>query len=337
MQISFSRPLDLAWSRMKSLLFGPFDLGLWFVLGFTAWLAQLGESGFGGATSRITSSDSFETVHWDHWGDNAMGSVRDFLSDGLTAVLVGLMVIAGLVIWLLLLWISSRGRFMLLDNLVHRRSRVQAPWQKFRAQGDSLFLWQIVYTLVASVTVLGLVIGGFLLWVPLAALSASALVAIPLAILTGSLFVLVILVAVYIEFFLTAFVVPLMYRDGLTATQAWSRWLPLFRDHPGSFVLYGLLYGGIVIVGWILFLAAGLATCCAGWLLLALPYVGSVITLPLTVFCGYLNLEFLGQFGEDFRTLPPLASVEIQGDGTVVRPQDRGQDAGPQEPGPQDF
>ena len=233
MQISYSRPLDQAWSRMKSLLFGPFDLGLWFVLGFTAWLAQLGESGLGGATSQISYTDPFDGVEWNRWADNAVGSARDFLSDGLTAAVMGLLVIVGLVIWLVFLWVSSRGRFMLLDNLVHRRTRVKEPWREFRAQGDSLFLWQVVYSLVASVTILGVVIGGFLLWVPLAALSASALVAIPLAILTGCLFFLVILVAIFIEFFLTAFVVPLMYRDRLTATQAWSRWLVLFREHPG--------------------------------------------------------------------------------------------------------
>ena len=41
MQISFTNPYNRAWLRMKSALFGPLDLGKWFALGFTAWLAQL--------------------------------------------------------------------------------------------------------------------------------------------------------------------------------------------------------------------------------------------------------------------------------------------------------
>lgn len=44
-EISLTGPVGRAWARMVDLLFRPFDLGLWFTLGFSAWLSQLGQGG----------------------------------------------------------------------------------------------------------------------------------------------------------------------------------------------------------------------------------------------------------------------------------------------------
>ena len=47
-EISVTAPVGQALDRVKRMLFQPFDLGKWFVIGFCAWLAGLGESGGGG-------------------------------------------------------------------------------------------------------------------------------------------------------------------------------------------------------------------------------------------------------------------------------------------------
>ena len=39
--ISCVTPVDRAWNRMVAMLFKPFEIGKWFALGFTAWLARL--------------------------------------------------------------------------------------------------------------------------------------------------------------------------------------------------------------------------------------------------------------------------------------------------------
>ena len=51
--INFSRAFDSAWERMVVILFRPFDLGKWFVIGFSAFLAGLlqGGNGFSSYTS----------------------------------------------------------------------------------------------------------------------------------------------------------------------------------------------------------------------------------------------------------------------------------------------
>ncbi len=43
--ISVTAPVGQAFDRMKRMLFQPFDIGKWFVIGFCAWLATLGDSG----------------------------------------------------------------------------------------------------------------------------------------------------------------------------------------------------------------------------------------------------------------------------------------------------
>ena len=49
MSISVTDPIGRAINRAKYITFQPFDIGKWFVLGFIAWLAALGEGGgFGG-------------------------------------------------------------------------------------------------------------------------------------------------------------------------------------------------------------------------------------------------------------------------------------------------
>ncbi|HSA94906.1 MAG TPA: hypothetical protein VLJ16_02560, partial [Acidobacteriota bacterium] len=45
---------------------------------------------------------------------------------------------------------------------------------------------------------------------------------------------------------------------------------------------------------------AGLVTCCVGWFLLIIPYIGTVITLPFWYLLRAFSLEFLAQFGPDY-------------------------------------
>ena len=53
-QISYSEPLKRAYGHMVEMLFRPFDLGRWFVIGFSGWLAQfLGCSGGGGSGANL--------------------------------------------------------------------------------------------------------------------------------------------------------------------------------------------------------------------------------------------------------------------------------------------
>ena len=57
------------------------------------------------------------------------------------------------------------------------------------------------------------------------------------------------------------------------------------------------------VLGFTAFLA-GLFTCCLGFTLLAIPYIGSVVTLPISYTFRTFSLEFLEQFGPGYTIFP---------------------------------
>lgn len=287
---------------MTDALFRPFDLKKWFVLGFSAFLAGLGARGGSGANSFGNVGSELEV---DRLGQSAGELWQNVVGNGLLFALGALGCAVLLIVAFAVLWVSSRGKFMFLDNVVHNRALVADPWKRFRKQGNSLFLFRIVFFLACTLLIVGLALViaatvGFSAWSELETASRIALIVAAF----GSL-VLLILVLVYAAFFLDAFVVPLMHRYNLGAVAAWSRFLDLFRQHPWAFLLCGLL---VIVFGFgvmMLILSFGLMTCCLGFLLLMIPYIGSVVTLPISVFYRSFTLEFLAQF--DAGLLPESA------------------------------
>jgi len=341
MDIHYSLPISRAWLRMKILLMRPFDIGSWFVLGFSAFLAGLAESGnsFGSNFSRNLDED----FSYDDLGDflHSFGdSFQDYLNTGLGLGLIMFIGVVVLTISILLIWLSSRGKFIFLDNLVHNRTEITRPWSELAPQADSLFFWQLGYALIC-LTVLGLC-GLFagLLFGTLETVNISWVIVVPLVVLAGTIAFILVVALLYIDFFLTAFVVPIMHRERIGTMAAWSRFLRVFRNHPGSFFMSGLLYLVLSIAGTVALGLAGLLTCCIGLVMMAIPYVGNVITLPLSVFLRYFTLDFLGQFGDEFRLLDapdegPVASTQFNSNRTMIGTEDVRQDGSVDEPGPQ--
>jgi len=289
--------VDSAWERSRSLLFRPARAGTWFGLGFTAWLAYIWSTfGLGGRKFGVNLSS-------DDWHDplrsvaTAVGAAGHELLGALTMLSVALL---ALLVSVALAWVSSRGAFMYLDNVAHGRSRVSEPWHRFAPLGDSLFLWRLLF-LFAPVVV------GAVLVVPAVALGAGGalhgVVVLPLVLL-GLLGGLLALAAVLLSFWTDQFVVPLMYRYEEGVLDAWRRFLPLLRAHLGSFVLYALFYLLLWIVAWIAVAVASLLTCCVGMVIIAIPYLGTVVLLPLWVTERGLGPDFLAQFGSEWRIWP---------------------------------
>jgi hypothetical protein len=294
---------------MKAALFKPFDLSKWFAIGFTAFLASLmdGPGGGGGGGGGRSSG-------WGRAGDD----IGDFLeSPGgffnnvwqwLTEhhvwffiILFALVFVIMLVI--LLTWLSSRGQFMFLDNVVHDRAEVVKPWKEFRDQAYTLFLWRLAFGFICFLVIIGFIV--------VTIIGASSIyresnyIPIVFLVLMGLLFFLLFIVMGYISMFLSNFVVPIMYKERLTAVQAWSRFLSVFGKPPFHFIFYGLFVFFLVLFVIIGYAIAGALTCCVGLLLLVLPYIGTVVTLPLWYSLRAFSLEYLAQFGPEFQFFPP--------------------------------
>ena len=290
-------PISNALEWTAQVLFRPFDIGKWFVLGFCAWLAALGEGGGGGSFNWNVDRDEAR-----HRVEHARDWVLEHLE--LIVLLVIFFVFVGIVLWILFTWLSSRGKFMFLDGVVHDRGAVVEPWNRFRTAGNSLFFFRILLAVVALV-VIGAVVG----------LMALSLLGMgfndrdPGA--AGVLFILLwvmVIVAIAFAFALVAvalndFVVPIMWVRGCRVMEAWSEFLSLLSAKLGIFILYVLVK---IVIAMVVALIACLVTCLT-CCIAAIPYIGTVILLPLHVFRRSFSIYFLSQFDPDYAGLAPAA------------------------------
>jgi hypothetical protein len=302
--ISVTAPLDAAWRRMTSVLFRPFDIGKWFMLGFTAWLATLGEGG----GIQLPSGPIEKLEETEEGWSELTAYLVEHASVIFTFAIAALAV--GLAIAILILWLNARGRFMLIDNLAHDRALVTQPWREFRAEGHSLFLWNLAWSilgLILMVPVLG-PLGLRLYQLRETEFAVGGLAgAIAWAAVSG---LLVVLVMAGIQALTNDCVIAAMAKRRLTTIAAWRLALPAFRSAGGAIVLYLLFRMAMAMAVGVAVVAFGLLTCCCGFVLLAIPYIGSVVLLPVTVFVRFYSLEFVRQFGPDFDVLavePPPA------------------------------
>ncbi len=299
MNVQYVAPLQRGWERMKGALLQPFNFATWLILAFTAWLAQLGSGGgpsgiwnVGDSTSRDRVSDSF-TDTWD-----------SLISHAFLIPVIVLAAVVLVVVVLAVVWLSSRGKLMFLDNVVHGRALVAAPWGRYRRLGDSLFLWRLGFGLICLVVVavvlvmiLGPAIAAGSWHDPMAGLSIAA------AIVGGLVVAAVALVAVLVSLLLDSFVVPIMVRYDLTASAAWRALLPWVQAYLGHFILYALF---VLVLALFMALCSSvvcLLTCfaCCIWVMpLVGSYVMTAVLLPLWVTYRAFTVEWLAQLDPRF-------------------------------------
>ena len=304
--ISLVAPVGLAWDRMKAMLFAPFHMDKWFALGFTAWLATLGQ---GGLMSPMNLGQLGKQQHpagpggaWSNW----LGAYMTVI----IGVFLALLVVA-IVIGALIAWVQARGQFMFLENVVRNTSEVAQPWRRWARQGNSLFWWRLAFGLVCVcvvVVILAAAVWGIL--VP--CLRAHAFVPATVPVIAGvSIALLTFMIVVgYISLFLHDFVVPLMARNAAGAMRAWRLFMALTHGHVRKFLLYGLFHFMLSIVAGTAVVVTVFLTCCIAGCLLIIPYIGTVAMLPVLVFFRLYSLEYLAQYGPQYDLLRAPAEGE---------------------------
>lgn len=302
MRIAYFEPLSRAWERMKHVLWRPFDLAKWLVLGFSCWLAGLADSAGGGGWKWIVDQNDFPIRRHVYSGS---GSLDEIGGAFIWLPLIFIILMALAAILLVVLWLSSRAKFIYLDNVIHNRALIVEPWHRLRSLGNSLFLWRLAFVVACGLVALVLLL---IFFAPAATLSFSdALASLSYAAMIFGVIIMVCfgIVAGFIALMLEGFVIPIMYKFELKATEAWSYFLPWLRTRPWQFVLYALFVVVLAIVFVCIFALFCLFTCCIA----ALPYVGTVILLPFWVTYRILSLEFLVQFDPGFDVFTPTELV----------------------------
>jgi hypothetical protein len=88
----------------------------------------------------------------------------------------------------------------------------------------------------------------------------------------------------------------------------------LFLARPGAFILYVLVKIVIAVV----LALIGLIACCLTCCIVLLPYIGTVVLLPIHVFRQAYPLYFLGQFGPRYVRFAALGTEPDPGAADVV-------------------
>lgn len=214
--------------------------------------------------------------------------------------LAAVLVLVILIFSVILLWLSSRGKFMFLDNVVHNRALVREPWNQFQSAGNSLFWWRLFFGMIVLISLVGIIGGaGYYLFTTFDPDTLSSTWIGVLVISCLVLFLLIFLMS-YVAMLLEDFVIPMMYRNDLGVMDAWRSVLSLHNSHLGSFILYFLWKALLGLAAAIIVITAMLITCCIAACFLAIPYLGAVLLLPITVFYRAIGPEFLRQFGDEY-------------------------------------
>ena len=303
MQISPINPIGPAWERMVKVLFQPFDIRKWFALGFCAFLAQCGEGGGGsGGNPPLDTPANPSSQEMNNWFEQNLDLVI-LIGVGATVLIIAIIVFV--------LWLSSRGKFMLIDGIVKNRGAIVEPWSEYKPEANSLFRFRLLLTFAAIIVFV--VLAGIPVLIALPDIRAEHFgSAATISLIIGGLFLIgYILTFAAVGFLLRFFVIPTMYLRRITCMEAWSvSWNTIVKGHGWTTLLLALMLCLLgIAAGTVAFLATCL-TCC----LAALPYIGSVILLPLPVFFTAYALKYLEQFGDDWRFFPPDTGGPTDGD-----------------------
>lgn len=282
-------PFGEAFDLTKKICFQPFDLGKWFVIGFAAWLATFFSGGSYSWRNRLSKGD----WQWHAQHQGAPYTWHNAAPWVIPVVLVA--VLFALAFLVLILWLNARGRFMFTDCIVRNRGAIAEPWREYRTEANSLFVFQLVVTLCSLIG-----FGTLALFFAFLMYRANPIMPMALLVFLGVCwFLLVVLFSL-----ITRFMVPVMYRQRCGALAAFNTVAALVRAHLGLFILFLLFYFLLWIAALAVGCVAGCVTCC----LAALPYLGTVILLPVVMTLFAFPLCFIRQFGDAYdvwTVLPP--------------------------------
>ena len=295
--ISVIEPVNEAIEKTKILLFKPFDMEKWFVIGFCAWLANLIREGTRGMAN-------FRYNKTEMHASEASAKIIEFVSSHIAAVSIAIIIGAVFLVAIivLLLWLSSRGQFMFLDCLARNKAEIVRPWTAFKKQANSLFSFRVLLIVISGAIITGLSIPIAILAIATTSANLNCAAGLAIIIVLVLLIIATVIVFGFVQVLTFDFAVPIMYLQKISLFAAWGKILPLLKGHFWKimlFLLFKLLIKmciGAIILG-IVFI--GCCFCCISAILF-IPYIGTVALLPFPSFSRFYSLCFLRQFGSKF-------------------------------------
>ena|ERR1700675_3177462 len=288
-KIEIFKPFGEAFELTKKILFQPFNLGKWCVIGFAAFLAggvnfnfgfRFPFNGLGNWNFRSSSYKPFNVPSGEH-------------IQAWVVALIAVVFLIALAIIIVLSWLRARGAFIFTDCIVCNRAAVVEPWKEFWREGNGLFLfsWLVVLLFLATAA------AAFVIFLLPTIISGKSAAGKDVGMIVGMVLLCAVIFFAALGWALIShFMVPIMYRRRCRAVVAFRESTSLVTAYPAPIILYFLFLIVLAIACGIIGCVTTCVTCCIA----AIPYVGTVILLPIFVLLRSFLLCFLRQFGPDY-------------------------------------
>jgi hypothetical protein len=315
-----------AFEHTKRQLLKPFRIGQWVRLALVGLLAgELSSGGF-----KIPNLSNFNLPR--HQGSEHF-LAPDFAGSDpmLFAGLIAVLVVAGFLLGILLIYVSSVMRFILFDSVLVKECHIREGWSRRQVPGWHYFLWKLLY-LLATFGVLIVLVGipaGFAFAVGWLNDPKQHMAALVLGGIALFLAIMIFAIGMAVIYVLTKdFVVPQMALENIGALEGWRRLWAMMKAEKSSYAGYigmkivlaigvGIILGivGFIIGLIILIPAAGVAVAAVlggkaaglGWtaatitlavvagsvLLAVFLFMMALISVPVIVFFPAYSIYFL--------------------------------------------
>lgn len=263
MPISAVDTVSLAFRHTKEQLFQPLRFGQWTRLAVVGLLAgELGSSG------GCNTHSNFNIPHQPDTSRHFLSQTLPSIDPALLAGLIAIFVVAGLVLGLVLMYVSSVMRFILFDSVLVKECHIRQGWSRRQVPGVRFFVWHLLYTLVmiAGIVVLVGIPLGFAFVVGWLKEPRQHLAPLILGgILLFFLLVIFVVTASVVYVLTKDFVIPQMALENIDAFEGWRRLWRMLKAEKGG-------YAGYVAMKIVLAIAAAI-TVGVATLILALIFV----------------------------------------------------------------
>ncbi|MCP4645983.1 MAG: hypothetical protein GY851_36400 [bacterium] len=293
---------SIALEQTKRILFRPFDINRWFSFGIIIFIAGLAQGGGGGCNFNYNMGGgnaggpgsfdmSEELLQFESW---VMENLSLVLAVGL---LLGALMIA---VWLLLIWLNSRGKMMLIRAVAQSREGIGENWRETQRIAWSLFLFQAFLSLVTTTAMLIVLAGAYSAFREVALAGPTSIMAMFGGLVPFIIMMVVVVVPMWlIRVLLTCFVTPLMYHFDIRCLEAWGAFRHVSQGNVVpilGFLMLRLVYSigkGIAAT------LAGCITCCIG----GLPVIHQTLFAPYYVFDRAFSMYVLQSAGPDYEMI----------------------------------
>src|SRR5579872_109697 len=270
MPISAVDTISLAFEHTKRQLFQPFRFWQWTRLAIVGLLA--GELGSGG---NIHIPSNYHPAQ-SGGAQNPLGLGFPKIDPALLFGLIGTIVVTGLIVAIVMLYISSVMRFILFDSVLRKECHIRQGWVARQNPGWSYFFWKVGFlfvTFCAAVILLG---------IPLALAFFSGWLTHPRdhvpGLVVGGIVIfallMIFIIAVAVVHVLTKdFVIPQMALEGIGPIEGWRRLWPMLQAEMSDYAIY-IVMKIVLAIG--AAIAVGIISVILG-LLFAVPVIGVAI------------------------------------------------------------